>query len=94
MQLSVSCVGAPRQVPRREKPMLPHPGDELVGVVSLLKSVFGKDRLITPVVTKRIAQAQRLRKFTRLVDQLMNPLQIVRTLCAGQNLKNRPLPKL
>src|SRR5690242_10168575 len=74
--------------------MLFHPGDKLAGMIGLLECVLGKDRLPAPVVTERIAQAQCLRKFTRLVDELVDPLQIVRARCAGQALEERPLTNL
>ena len=63
-----------------EKSVLLHPRDKLVGMIGLLERVLGKDRLVAPIVTERIAQAQRLRKLTRLMDELVDPLQIVRTL--------------
>jgi hypothetical protein len=66
-----------------EKAVLLHPGDKLVGMIGLLQRVLGKDRLPALVVTERVAQAQRLRKFTRLMNELVDPLQVVRSLCAG-----------
>jgi hypothetical protein len=74
--------------------VLLHPRDKLVRVISLLKRMLGKDRLPAPVVTEGIAQAQRLRELTRLMNKLVDPLQIVRTLRAGQALEKRPLPQL
>src|SRR6185503_9474226 len=77
-----------------EKPVLLHPRDKLVGMIGFLERVLGKNRLIARIVTERIAQAQRLRKLTRLMDKLVDPLQIVRTFCARQVLEERSLPKL
>jgi hypothetical protein len=63
-------------------------------VIGFLERVLGKNRLPAPIVAERIAQAQRLRKLTRLVDELVNPLQVVWTICAGQALEERPSPNL
>jgi hypothetical protein len=63
-------------------------------MIGFLERVLGKDRLPAPVVTERVAQAERLRKLSRLVDELVDPPQIVQTLSAGQGFEERPLTKL
>src|SRR4029079_7856219 len=77
-----------------EKPVLLHPGNQLVGMIGFLERMLGEDRLPAPVMTKRIAQAQSLGETTRTGDELVGPLQSGQTLCTSQALKERPLSKL
>jgi hypothetical protein len=62
-------------------------------MIGLLERVFGENRLITLVVTQGIPQAKSLREFARLVDELMNPLQVARALCPRQFPEKGPLPQ-
>ena len=76
------------------KSTLFHPGDELIGMVCFLDSVFGKHRLEALVPAKRVTQAERLRKFARLMNQLMDPPQIIGSAGPGKVDEKRALSKL
>jgi hypothetical protein len=71
-----------------------HPGNQLVGMVCFLDSVFGKYRLEAFVLAQRVTQTERLRKFARLMNELMDPLQIVGSVGPGKVGKKRALAKL
>src|SRR6478752_6346832 len=77
-----------------QKSMLFHPGNELVGMVCFLDSVFGKHRLEAFVLAQRVTQTERLRKFARLMNELMDPLQIVGSVGPGKVGEKRALAKL
>jgi hypothetical protein len=73
--------------------MLFHPGNELIGVIGFLDSVLSKYRLESLVVAQRVTQAERLGKLTRLVNELVDPLQIVWPVGLGKTGEERTLAK-
>jgi hypothetical protein len=73
-----------------EKPVLLHPRNQLIGVIRLLDGMFGKDRLVAVVVAQRRAQAQRLGEFSRLMNELVDPLQVIRPFSARECFDKGP----
>jgi hypothetical protein len=56
--------------------------------------MLGKHRLEAFVPTQRVTQTERLRKFARLMNELMDPLQIIGSVGSGQVGEKRALTKL
>ena len=77
-----------------QKSMLFHPGNELVGMVCFLDSVFGKHWLEAFVLAQRVTQAERLRVFARQVNELMDPLLLVGSVGSGEVGRHRTLANL
>jgi hypothetical protein len=74
--------------------MFLHPGKELIGMIRLFDSVLSEDGLITFILAKRVTQAERLSKLSRLMDELMNPLKIVGMINPWKSLEERTLANL
>ena len=72
-----------------EESVLAHPLDELIGMISFLEGVFREDALVSLVPAERVAQAERLRELARLVNELMDPSQIVRMFDSSEPLEER-----
>jgi hypothetical protein len=56
--------------------------------------VLSEDGLITFILAKRVTQAERLGKLSRLMDELMNPLKIVGMINPWKSLEERTLANL
>src|SRR6185369_16834334 len=77
-----------------EEAVLLHPADQLIRMIRFLEGMLRKDRLVALVAAKRVTQAECLREFARLVDELMHPLQIVRLIGARKRREKWALANL
>jgi hypothetical protein len=61
-------------------------------MIRLFEGVLGKDRLIALVLSNRTAKAERPSELSRLMNELVGPLQMIRPF--GEFLQERSLAKL